>query len=202
MTGERMNFDSAIVTIQQHLVRYVWALKWCVGKRVLDAGCGAGYGTWLLAHVAREAIGIDCAAEAVAKAQERYGAGVKAFRAHRIEDIGTQHPFDTVVCLEVLEHLDDMEVGLAKLLELTAPDGTLLLSVPVRQGLNAWHHGRDYSVADWDALMAGRGVEQTRFYQPCGGEVASFSNCEIQYRTTSTETADGYSLYVVKKGLS
>jgi len=197
MTGERMTFSSSIVTIQQHLVRYVWALKWCVGKRVLDAGCGIGYGSAMLAKVASEVWAVDVSGEAY----QWHGPTVH-FRESRIEDLSAQDPFDTVVCLETLEHLDDMESGLAKLMELTAPGGTLLLSVPVHQGLNEWHHGRDYSVADWDALMAGRGASQIRFYQPRGDELGSFSNCEIQYRTHSTEAADGNSLYIVKKGLS
>lgn len=197
--GERMDYRTAsITTIQEHLVRYVWALKHCAGKRVLDAGCGIGAGAALIQPVAVSLWGVDANAEAVSEAAKRAPQGI--FRQSRIEDLSAQDPFQTVVCLEVLEHLDDMEVGLAKLLELTAPGGKLLLSMPVHQGENHFHHGRDYSVADWDAFMGGRGLQLTRFYQPRGGDVDAMSNVEIRYRTTSTVAAQGYTLYVVSKG--
>ena len=42
------------------------------GARVLDLGCGAGYGTAELAGRARSATGIDLALEAVAHASSAY----------------------------------------------------------------------------------------------------------------------------------
>jgi SAM-dependent methyltransferase len=201
MGGERMAFTDRIGSVQLHLARYVWALKHCVGRRVLDACCGIGYGSDLLAQVALEVLGVDRSPDAITAAQ-RYSRDNVAFRECRIEDLSVRPLFDTVVCFEALEHLDDMDAGLAKLLSLTMPYGTLLVSLPVHAGENPWHHARDYSVAQWDEFMGKLDLEMIRFYQKPGDEVPSFSNCDIQYRTHSTEAADGYSLYIVKKGLS
>ncbi|MGO9598768.1 MAG: hypothetical protein ACLP7Q_12335 [Isosphaeraceae bacterium] len=33
----------------QHIERYRWAAEFVVGKRVLDVGCGSGYGSAMLA---------------------------------------------------------------------------------------------------------------------------------------------------------
>lgn len=197
--GERMDFTNTAATIQDHLCRYTWALKHCMNKQVLDACCGTGYGARLLATVATRVVGVDIAEAAIATAQAFWSAPNIMWRQCAIEDLSAQDPFDTVVCLEALEHLDDMEVGLAKLLALTAPGGLLLLSVPVHQGQNPWHHGRDYSVADWDAFMGGRGLHVTRFYQPFGKDGAETSNCDIRYRINSTVATSGYALYLARK---
>jgi len=44
---------------QEHLCRYNFAKKFVQGKKVLDAGCGEGYGTDLLADIAAEITGIE-----------------------------------------------------------------------------------------------------------------------------------------------
>jgi SAM-dependent methyltransferase len=201
---ERLTWSMRIGAVQEHLTRYVWALKWCAEKRVLDVGCANGYGTWLLAHVAEIAVGIDCCAEAIQEAY-RYRDGNARFRECRLEDLSVQYPFDTVVCLEVLEHLDDMEAGLAKLLELTAPEGTLLLSLPVLNGENPYHHGRDYTLAQWDKFMEDRGFDLLRFFQPFAGDEADVSNCRIVERGEGAEEVPGdltgSALYAIRRSL-
>ena len=53
-------------------VRYTWAAALVAGGSVLDAGCGAGWGTAVLAEHAK-AVGVDISAAALAEANERYG---------------------------------------------------------------------------------------------------------------------------------
>ena len=54
----------------EHISRYAFASRFAHGARVLDLGCGAGYGTAELARRARSAIGIDSAPEAIAHAKQ------------------------------------------------------------------------------------------------------------------------------------
>ena len=42
-----------------HLKRYEFALPWCRGREVLDAGCGVGYGSAFLAREASRLLGVD-----------------------------------------------------------------------------------------------------------------------------------------------
>lgn len=197
--GERMDFTNDIATIQEHICRYAWAMKHCVGKLVLDAGCGTGYGARLLATVAKQVVAVDVSAEAVAAARDQWHAPNMRWYECAIENLSAQDPFETVVCLEALEHLDDMEAGLAKLLELLAPQGTLVLSVPVQQGANPWHHGRDWTISEWDEFLLGRGLQTVCFYQPRGGAADEMSNCHIRYRISAPPVVAGYSLYVMRR---
>ena len=51
------------LTEAMHFQRYRFASQFVKDKVVLDAGCGAGYGSWIMATEggAREVIGIDYA---------------------------------------------------------------------------------------------------------------------------------------------
>src|SRR4051812_20160464 len=72
-TGERVIPGQVDVDLlNEHLARYTFAARLARGKRVLDAGCGAGYGAAELAHVAQAVMGIDCPQEAVGFARENY----------------------------------------------------------------------------------------------------------------------------------
>src|SRR5438105_12544550 len=72
-TGERVipgQVDPDLMN--EHRARYAFAARLARGKRVLDAGCGAGYGSAELAHAADTVIGIDSAAEALEFARANY----------------------------------------------------------------------------------------------------------------------------------
>ena len=133
----------------EHVARYAFAARLTAGKRVLDAGCGTGYGTAELAARARSTVGIDVAFEAVqgARGAQYAQASVTAmpFRS------GT---FDLVVAFEVIEHLADWRTLLSEARRVLAPGGLFLVSTPNRlyyaesretEGPNPYHvHEFDY----------------------------------------------------------
>lgn len=149
--GERISIapDSPVGLIQCHLSRYVWAMHYCVGKTVLDVGCGTGYGTWLLGTLAEEVTGIDKSAEAVAEARREFG-GV--FMHMAIEDAPKTWCFDTIVAFEVMEHLDDVDVGMEALKSLLSDSGKVIVSLPLHQP-SSWHKFRDYGYAEWHEIV-------------------------------------------------
>lgn len=97
--------------------------------RVLDVGCGAG-GTaaGLREAGASEIVGI----EIVPSAAERARAVLDRVHVAAVEDAlgDLEGPFDTFLCLDVLEHLVDPGRVLAHLRTLAAPGATLQVSVP------------------------------------------------------------------------
>ena len=80
------------------------------GMRILDAGCGLGAGSWLLAMLGAHVTGVDYSAEAVAWATATYSTQPlrKGGRVeYAVADLSTWHPparFDAVVVADVLEH--------------------------------------------------------------------------------------------------
>jgi len=65
-TGERPgwgeDFDSDYA---RHVAACRHAATLVAGRRVLDAGCGEGFGTSTLAAAAREVVGVDCSEAAI-----------------------------------------------------------------------------------------------------------------------------------------
>lgn len=133
-TGERFTPECQREILYEHLHRYALAARLCTGRRVLDAACGEGYGSAMLAGVARSVTGVDLAVEAVEHARARYaGPDNLEFLQGDCTDLPFEdHAFDCIVSFETLEHLEDQQGMLAEFDRILAPDGFLLLSSPDR----------------------------------------------------------------------
>jgi SAM-dependent methyltransferase len=117
----------------EHLARYRWAAALVEGKRVLDAGCGTGYGAELLARAgAGEVVGVDLDEEVIEAAKKAAAAAATYATADLRELPAELGDFDVVVCFEVLEHLDEPENALDRLVVALRPDGVLVVSSPNR----------------------------------------------------------------------
>lgn len=109
------------------------ALRWTPkgAPALLDAGCAWGYATRFFAERAGRVAGVDVDEQAVAVAAERYP--WIDFRAAPLEAIPhTSESFDVVLCLDVLEHVQDERQSLDELFRVLRPGGTLVLTTPHR----------------------------------------------------------------------
>jgi SAM-dependent methyltransferase len=133
-TGERVIPDQVNVDLlNEHMARYMFAARLASGKRVLDAGCGAGYGSAELARTAQRVVGIDRAAEAVAFAREHYPAPNLEFQKASCDALPfPSAAFDLVVAFEIIEHLDGWREFLMEVRRVLAPAGQFIVSTPNR----------------------------------------------------------------------
>jgi len=119
-----------------HLERYHWAREQVRGDHVLDIACGAGHGSAILsgARSRPRVLGVDRSIEAIEAAKEQHGSGLTSFRC--IEDAEAFDPperFDTVVSLEVIEHVAHPLRFLRRMHALLRPYGGLIVSAPVAE---------------------------------------------------------------------
>jgi 2-polyprenyl-3-methyl-5-hydroxy-6-metoxy-1,4-benzoquinol methylase len=135
----------------EHLVRYWWASDVARGRRVLDAGCGVGYGTNLMSRAgASAATGVDVANAVIEAAIPDAAPGVSFvaadLKALPFEDAS----FDVVVCFEVIEHVEAPEEVIAELTRVLAPEGVLLVSSPNPDAYVPGnpHHVREFRAAE------------------------------------------------------
>jgi ubiquinone/menaquinone biosynthesis C-methylase UbiE len=115
----------------EHVARYAFARRHADGKRVLDAGCGTGYGSAELAQSAATVTGVDISADAIEYASASYP--IPSLRFLESSCIAMSLPaesFDLVVAFEVIEHLADYRAFLNECARVLTRDGLLIVSSP------------------------------------------------------------------------
>lgn len=157
------------------------------GWQVLDVGTGPGrFGLWL-AERGCTVIGLDLNPEMQVRAREAARArGLDArfeVRAGRAEELGEFEAarFDVVLCMELFDHLPDLEAALRSMRRVLRPDGRFLFTYVPRESLygmlgNAyrWLRGRlapgelmisrTYSFAQVTRALRATGFELERHY--------------------------------------
>ena len=166
-TSERI-LPGRQISVRQHLLflRHRFAYDY-VGRelrpvdRVVEVGCGAGYGATQLSDLAARFVGLDVDAGVVAHASDAYASGDCEFRVYD----GVRIPFDdasfdVAVSLQVVEHVSDDLGYIAEVARVLAPGGALYLTTPNRltrvdPGRKPWnrYHLREYTPAELSALM-------------------------------------------------
>jgi SAM-dependent methyltransferase len=139
--------------------RYRWAASFCAGRRVLDAGCGIGYGSELLRRAgASDVVALDISEAALELAKSIVSAGVTC----ELGDVGSlshdDDSFDVIVCFDVIEQVDDLERVLDELARVLRPGGLLLISTPNRDRdiPGNPHHQRELVRSELQAVLDAR----------------------------------------------
>ena len=149
------------------------------GRRVLDYGCGDGTFLAMLCSAQdrpSEAVGVELDEYQVNDCRTRMGhtAGLSFEPIAWLDTAEQSERFDAVVCMEVLEHVVDLDAVITRLWWVLARGGTLVVSVPVEtgvpllvkqaarriagwRGLGDYSHTSRYTLAEyWAGVTAGR----------------------------------------------
>lgn len=198
------------VSIQASLERASNYNTWIVdqarpflGRRVLDAGCGAGNLTRLLLD--RDlVVAVDEWPEFVELTRDRFanapnvvvGQGNLADPA--LPDQLKEHAIDSVLCANVLEHVEDDRAALSNFATLLPKGGRVFLLVPAFQMLygehdRADHHFRRYTKPSLRSTIAPLPLEiETQYYMNLPGFFAWFVFVRLMSRRLNEE---GIGLY-------
>jgi len=100
-------------------------------RRILDAGCGNGRVTALLASLAPTAtvVGIDMVDLSPARRNTRQFANVELRNANLRHSLRKLGLFDFIYCQEVLHHTGNARASFGNLCKILAPDGTIAIYV-------------------------------------------------------------------------
>jgi SAM-dependent methyltransferase len=150
-TGERVVPGQVNIDLwNEHVARYAFARRYAESKRVLDAGCGAGYGSAELALTARAVTGIDLATDAIEFARASYTTPGLTFLTASCAALPFPNAsFDLAVAFEVIEHLENYRALITESARVLAPQGLFIVSSPNKSyyaesrqqiGPNPFHH--------------------------------------------------------------
>lgn len=131
-TGERFTPECVREIWYEHWHRYAFAQRLAAGRRVLDAACGEGYGSALLAAVADQVVGVDVDDAVIAHAKARYGS-TPNLSFERRDATALELPrarFDLVVSFETLEHVAAQDALIDGFARVLTDDGVLVISSP------------------------------------------------------------------------
>lgn len=144
---------------EKHASRYQFVREVIAGCRLLDIGCGDGYGSYYLAQHAANVTAIDIAPEVIAQAQERYRHPTLAFRVMDCTRLGfsTGH-FDVITSFEMIEHVERVDDFLQETARVLAPNGTFFVSTPNKYGYVAAGHNpfhvTEYTLQEFRELLS------------------------------------------------
>lgn len=91
----------------EHLARYKFAQQFVDKKVVLDAACGSGYGSQMLAEFARLVDGVDVDFDTIEHCKEKRYKDNILYYVCDLEKFFPSKNYDVVVSFETIEHLED-----------------------------------------------------------------------------------------------
>lgn len=171
----------------EHLSRYRFAQPLVKGRRIIDAGCGDGYGAALLAESASEVVGIDISEDVIKAASGQYIRDNLKYIAMDVENI-TLEPssFGGAVCFEVFEHIHHPEKLLEGLRNVLTDDGILVISTPngalIKSGKPNPFHVREYTRVEFDEILL-------RHFPEGGFEYSRYGQFNLRRRGGAAEKA-------------
>jgi SAM-dependent methyltransferase len=146
-----------------------------LGARVVDAGAGVGTFTAFAAATGAEVTAVEPVPEFAAILRERFQGDDKVTVLEGTVEAVGRATFDSIICLNVLEHIDEDLAALREFMGLLVPGGRLLLLVPAHPALyggydRAAGHVRRYpkELLRDRLVEAGFEIETLRHVNPVG----------------------------------
>jgi O-antigen biosynthesis protein len=159
-TGERMTRTIEGQIEFEHFHRYSMARDLCGGLDVVDVASGEGYGSAILASVAKSVIGVDIDQASVDHARQCYRSpNLQFLHGNALELPLDNAAFDIVVSFETLEHLRDQIGFMREVRRVLRPTGCFIVSTPDRivysaagENFNEFHL-LELSKTEFEALL-------------------------------------------------
>lgn len=148
------------LVMREHMDRYrLAASRMTFGAKVLDVGCGVGYGAFLLAEAGASSVAaVDRDEEAIAYARQEFAHPRVSYDCRNLDLDEQPWPsgqFDGITAYEILEHVSDPACLLYRIGQSLTATGRLCLSTPIipTKQTNRWHR-HEWSLEEVQQLLA------------------------------------------------
>jgi len=130
-----------------------------VNGKVIDIGCGTGFGTHLFTRGAQEVHGIEMDENALKFAQRVFSNGNLVFHQNDITQMFVpqieSNRYDFVIMIDVIEHIDNDLLAIKNCKKLLKPSGTFICSTPnsLCRYRKSENHIREYEPSQYKKLL-------------------------------------------------
>lgn len=180
-TGERFVPGKAVGLIEtEHMQRYMAVKDIIADKVVLDAACGAGYGSAYMSCYAKKVTGIDISEDAIEYDKQLYKDKKKLeFVQASVTEIPlSDNSVDVVISFETIEHIDfDSQMKFLDEIErVLKPDGVLVMSTPDKKiysdsrNYNNEFHVKEFYPDEFKVFL-GKKFRYIKFYRQGQGSL-------------------------------
>ncbi len=170
-TGERQVSQTLEGIRRDHIARYEWVNSQLdKSAKIIDAACGVGYGSNILAKAGHTVTGIDISPEAIEYARKHWKHPRVTFAKGDLSDPKNLKKSDACVAFECIEHIKDPKPMLKALRE---SGSVLFASVPneaIFPYANYAHHFRHYTKGQFTSLLRECGWNVVEWYGQHGRE--------------------------------
>jgi ubiquinone/menaquinone biosynthesis C-methylase UbiE len=137
------------------------------GGAILDVGCGVGDNLRSIERNDLKLFGIEYASASVEFAKSSVSGKAVLFQGSATKLPFRSEKFDLVLCIEVLEHIEDQHKALHEIRRVLKADGKLVLSVPYRHWFPVYYthmgHYRHYTRSGLVQLLNSAGFSNIGF---------------------------------------
>lgn len=117
-------------------------------SKILDFGCGSGFGAGELQHQGFNVFGVDVSEEAIEFGRSRAIQNLSVSKGDNLNF--AEGSFDMVMALDVIEHVKDDEHAIKEIERVLKPGAVAIITVPAYQWMwgvqdNISHHFRRYT---------------------------------------------------------
>ena len=193
-SGERLVPEASDSDVRnEHLARYRFAVPLARDRRVLDAGCGVGYGAALLTGGSAAVYALDNASDAVRQGKGAYPD--VTFVQGDCEGLPfAADSLDLIVAFEVIEHLDRWADLIREAARVLTPAGVFLVSTPNRAYYQTTRtepnpfHVHEFAYAEFCDALASTFAHRQLFFENHAQAIA-ISSDSAQGARAHVETA-------------
>ncbi|MFK7897333.1 MAG: methyltransferase domain-containing protein [Myxococcota bacterium] len=139
--------------------RYVYALsQLSESDEVIDAACGDGYGSEMIAERCQRVVGVDLDEDTIREAKLRSAdvANLRFEHGNACQLAEPDESFSVFVSLETIEHIPDVDAFCREVKRVLKPGGRFICSTPQnlfgKIPINPWHL-REYSASEFREIL-------------------------------------------------
>jgi 2-polyprenyl-3-methyl-5-hydroxy-6-metoxy-1,4-benzoquinol methylase len=166
------------------------------GRRVLDAGCGQGYFSRMLADRGAEVVGVEPGQSLIAYAVEREaqrGQGIRYVQADLCGQPDLGGPFDAVVTNMVLMSVPEWKAAMKQCVAVLAPGGRFVFSIVhpcFEQLAPSWREHGEYRAQEYLADYEINGPYAPDFHRPLSAYLNELIHLGCQLREVAEPGLD------------